>query len=244
MNRTLRPPTPSRTAAALLFLALPAFAQEEAEQPAGPDPAELLITPSELTLEVGSTANLQAEVRDADGNAMDRTVVFFSRRRRSVGVNPAGVVEAFRPGEHTLIAMVPKDPEDTDRRAEPAVMVEIPVTIPNPPVASVEVTNLPGHLYAGTEIGLRSLVTDTSGAVRGDVEIAWSSGDPSVAGVDAFGTLTLEGAGRTTLTVSAEEASSEVAIEVLANPVASITLIGAQRRTRCVPGKSSSSRRR
>ena len=123
--------------------------------------------------------------------------------------------------------MVPKDPEDLHRRAEPAVTVEIPVTIPNPPVATVEVANLPGHLYAGTEIGLRSTVTDISEAVRHDVEVGWSSADPSVATVDALGTLTLVSAGRTTLTVSAEEASSDAAIEVLANPVASITLSGA-----------------
>ena len=226
MTRTLRLHAIPVAAAALLLLALPAFAQEE-EAETGPQPAELIITPSELELEVGDKLTLQAAVRDSDGNPMDRTVVFYSRRRRSVGVNPAGIVEAYRPGEHTLIAMVPKDPEDIDRRAEPAVMVEIPVTIPNPPVASVEVANLPGHLYAGTEIGLRSLVTDISGAVRNDVEVGWSSADPSVAGVDALGVLTLVGAGRTTLTASAEEASSDTTIEVLANPVASITLSGA-----------------
>ena len=201
-------------------------AQEE-EAEAGPQPVELIVTPAELELEVGDSLTLEAEVRDSEGNPMDRTVVFYSRRRRAVGVNPAGIVEAYRPGEHTLIAMVPKDPEDLHRRAEPAVMVEIPVTIPNPPVAAVEVANLPGHLYTGTEIGLRPTVTDISGAVRHDVEVGWSSADPSVASVDALGVLTLVSAGRTTLTVSAEEASSDTAIEVLANPVSSITLSGA-----------------
>ena len=227
MTRTFRLQLIPVAAVALLLLALPAFAQEEAEEASGPEPTELVITPSELTLEVGANATLEAEVRDADGNVMERAVVFFSRSRRSVGVNPAGIVEAFRPGEHTLIAMVPRNPEHTDRRAESAVMVEIPVTIPNPPVASVAVANLPGHLYAGTEIGLRSLVTDTAGATRDDVEVRWSSADPSVAGVDALGVLTLAGAGRTTLTVSAEEASTDVALEVLPNPVAAITLTGA-----------------
>ena len=226
MTRTFRPHLIPVAAAALLLLALPAFAQEE-EAETGPQPAELIITPSELELEVGDKLTLEAAVRDSDGNLMDRTVVFYSRRRRSVGVNPAGMVEAYQPGEHTLIAMVPKDPEDIDRRAEPAVMVEIPVTIPNPPVASVEVANLPGHLYAGTEIGLRSLVTDISGAVRNDVEVGWTTVDSSVVSVDALGVLTLVGAGRTTLTVSAEEASSDATIEVLANPVAAITLNGA-----------------
>ena len=211
----------------LLLLSGPAFAQEEAEEVhAAPEPAELVVTPAELTLEVGATASLAAEVRDADGNALERTVVFYSRSRRFVGVNPAGIVEAHRPGEHTLVAMVPKDPEHTDRRAEPAVMVEIPVTIPNPPIESVAVRNLPGRLYQGTEIALQAEVTDISGAARPEVEVSWSAADPSVARVDALGVLTLVGAGRTTLTVSAEEAAGDAEIEVAANPVASITLTG------------------
>ena len=212
---------------ALLLLSGPAFAQEEAEEvPPAPEPADLVVTPAELTLEVGATASLAAEVRDADGNALERTVVFYSRSRRFVGVNPAGIVEAHRPGEHTLVAMVPKDPEHTDRRAEPAVMVEIPVTIPNPPIESVAVRNLPGRLYQGTEIALQAEVTDISGAARPEVEVSWSAADPSVARVDSLGVLTLVGAGRTTLTVSAEEAASDAEIEVAANPVASITLTG------------------
>ena len=227
MTRTVHLHSICAPVVGVLLLALPAVAQEDADEGTGPEPAELVITPNALTLEVGATASLEAEVRDGDGNAMDRTVVFFSRRRRSVGVNPAGIVEAFRPGEHTLVAMVPRDPEDTDRRAEPAVMVEIPVTIPNPPVASVEVANLPRHVYAGTEIALRPLVTDTSGATRNDVEIGWSTGDRSVASVNALGVLQLVGAGSTTLTVSAEEASGDVLVEVLPNPVTSITLAGA-----------------
>ncbi len=211
-------------AAAFLLFAASAAAQEEAEEPTGPQPSELIVTPSEVTLEVGETLTLEAEVRDEEGGVMDRTVVFYSRRRRAVGVNPAGIVEAYRPGEHTLIAMVPRDPEDNNRRAEPAVQVEIPVTIPNPPVATVEVANLPGRLYAGTEISLRALVTDTSGATRNDVEVGWSSSDPSVAEVDALGVLTLAGAGGATLTLTAEAVSHDAAIEVAANPAASITL--------------------
>ena len=100
MNRTLHFRTAPLAAAALLLLAFPAFAQEEGEAEEGPEPTELIITPSEVELEVGDSLTLQSEVRDAEGNPMDRTVVFFSRRRRSVGVNPAGIVEAYRPGEH------------------------------------------------------------------------------------------------------------------------------------------------
>ena len=59
MTRTFRFHPISLVAAALLLLAFPAFAQEE-EEAAGPEPAELVITPSELTLEVGATATLEA----------------------------------------------------------------------------------------------------------------------------------------------------------------------------------------
>ncbi len=206
--------------ALLCLLAAPAFAQEEEAA----EPAELVVTPSEVELEVGETLTLSAEVRDADGEPMDRTVVYFSRQRRFVGVNPAGIVEAHRPGEHTLIAMVPKDAEAADRRAEPAVLVEIPVTIPNPPVADVGVANLPAHLYAGTEIGLRAAVTDSSGAGRPDVEVRWGADDASVAQVDALGVLRLVAPGSAALTVGSESVETSIPLTVLPNPVVSLTL--------------------
>ena len=111
------------------------------------EPAELVVEPAELTLEVGEGATLTATVKDADGNTVEHAVVFYSRRRRSVSVNPAGQVEAYRPGEHVLVAMVPKNPEDLDRRAEALLSVEIPVTIPNPPAASVSFVELPSAFY-------------------------------------------------------------------------------------------------
>ena len=120
-----------------VLVAASVFAQEPAE------PGKLIVEPDELTLEVGETATLTATVEDANGNAVDRAVVFYSRRRRSVSVNPAGQVEAYRPGEHVLVAMVPKNPEDLDRRADALLTVEIAVTIPNPPAASVSFVDMP-----------------------------------------------------------------------------------------------------
>ncbi len=212
----------------LVLLLAPLAAAQEPEatggEATGPEPAELVVTPSGIELEVGGSLTLEAEVRDGDGAPMDRAVVFYSRRRRAVGVNPAGVVEAYRPGEHIVVAMVPKDPEDVHRRAEPAIVVEIPVTIPNPPVAEVGVANLPETLYAGTGMGLRPVVVDTSGERRTDTEVRWSTGDASVARVDALGVLTLVAPGTTTLTVGSEAVDADIPLAVMANPAASITL--------------------
>ena len=195
-------------AGAAALLAVPAAAQ---------DPAALVVDPPELTLEVGSTAQLSATVRDAAGAEIERRVVFFSRARRYVGVNPAGFVEAHRPGEHTLIAMVPADPEAVDRRAEPALMVEIPVTVPFPPLASVAIEALPANLYAGTSLMVGAGATDTSGAER-KPDFAWSSSDSSVATISPHGVLSLHGEGSATITASAESVTGETAISVGANP--------------------------
>ena len=184
---------------------------------AAQEPAELVVDPPELTVEVGKTAQLTATVKDADGNTLERGVVFFSRARRFVGVNPAGMVEAHRPGDQTLIAMVPADPDAMDRRAEPALMVEIAVRVPWPPLASVEIAALPANLYAGTSLRVSALAEDTSGAER-KPDFGWSSSDASVATVSEHGVLMLLGEGSATISASAESVSGEAAISVSANP--------------------------
>ena len=180
------------------------------------EPVELVVDPPDLTLEVGRTAQLTATVKDARGNELERGVVFFSRARRYVGVDPAGMVEAHRPGEHTLIAMVPADPGAMDRRAEPALMVEIPVTVPWPPLATVEIAALPGRLYAGTSLRVSATATDTSGAER-KPDFSWASSDSSVATVSEHGVLMFHAEGSATITASAESMSGDAAVSVGAN---------------------------
>ena len=205
--------------AAALALAAPllagaAFAQE---------PAELVVDPPELTLEVGDTAQLSATVKDASGNELERGVVFFSRARRFVGVNPAGMVEAHRPGEHTLVAMVPREAGVMNRRADMALMVEIPVTVAFPPLERITVAPLPANLYAGTSLPVGALAVDASGAER-KPDFEWASSDSGVAEVSEHGVLMLRREGRTTLSATAESVSGEAELTVRANPAARLEL--------------------
>ncbi len=204
----------SAPALAASLLAGAAFAQE---------PAELVVDPPELTLEVGDTAQLSATVKDADGNEMDRGVIFFSRARRFVGVNPAGMVEAHRPGEHTLVAMTPREPGVMNRRADMALMVEIPVTVAFPPLERITIAPLPANLYAGTSLPVGALAVDASGAER-KPDFEWASSDSGVAGVSEHGVLMLHREGRTTLSASAESVAGEVELTVRANPAARLEL--------------------
>ena len=205
--------------AAALALAAPlltgaAFAQE---------PAELVVDPPELTLEVGETAQLSATVKDTSGNEMERGVIFFSRARRFVGVNPAGMVEAHRPGEHTLVAMVPREAGVMNRRADMALMVEIPVTVAFPPLERITISPLPANLYAGTSLPVGALAVDASGAER-KPDFQWSSSDTGVAGVSEHGVLMLRREGSATLSATAGSVSGEVELTVRANPAARLEL--------------------
>ena len=168
---------------------------------------------------------MSATVRDAGGAVVDdATVVYYSRARRSVSVTRTGRVEAYRPGEFTLIALVPSNPGDRSRRPDARARVEIPVTVPLPPISEVAFARVPPVFYAGTQPHLQVVVTDTAGARRDDVPVAFATSDAAVAAIDRFGFLTLRAAGTVTVTAAVDTESDALTIEVRDNPVASLTL--------------------
>ena len=193
----------------------------------GEAPAELSIEvdPGALTLEIGEAAQLSATVRDAGGDVVDdATVVYYSRARRSVSVTRAGRVEAHRPGQFTLIALVPSNAGDRSRRPDARVRMEIPVTVPMPPIEEVAFAEVPAGFYAGTRPRLVVVVTDTAGARREDVPVAFATSDAAIAAIDRFGFLTLREPGTVTVTASVDAARDVLTIEVAENPVTSLEL--------------------
>ena len=183
------------------------------------------VDPGALTLEIGEAAQLSATVRDAGGAVLDdATVVYYSRARRSVSVTRTGRVEAYRPGEFTLIALVPSNPGDRSRRPDARARVEIPVTVPLPPISEVAFARVPPVFYAGTQPRLQVVVTDTAGARRDDVPVAFATSDAAIAAIDRFGFLTLREAGTVTVTAAVDTESDALTIEVRDNPVASLAL--------------------
>ena len=196
------------------------------------EPAEdwtLDVEPARLTLEVGETLTLTATVRDAGGQEVeDAPVVFFSRSRRSVGVTRGGEVEAYRPGDFTLVALVPREAGDDRRRPDAAVRVEVPVTVPLPPVSQVTYVELPPKFYVGTRPRFHVAIADTTGTDRHDVEPRYSTSDSAIAEVDAFGFATLHQSGRVEVTVTAQDVNETVAIEVEANPVVALDLLASR----------------
>ena len=185
----------------------------------------LEVSPQRLTLEVGESAILEATVRKGDGTLVEgATVVYFSRARRSVAVTRDGNVEAYKPGNFTLVALVPVDADDDSRRPDARLRVEVPVTVPPPPVRLVTFAAVPPKYYVGTRPQLTVEVIDALGAARSDMQVSFSSGNPRVARVDRFGFLTLLGQGTVEITATADGVSDTLAIEVETNPVTALEL--------------------
>ena len=183
------------------------------------------VEPDSVTLEVGAKTTLTATVRDGDGNLVDdATVVYFSRARASVGITQGGEVEAYRPGEFTLIALVPTDPAETGRRANARARAEIAVTVPLPPVDRVTIGDVPPRFYVGTRTRLRATVVDVTGVTRDDVPVVFGSGDAQTATIDGFGFLTLGAVGAVDITARAGDEADTLSIEVEENPTIALDL--------------------
>ncbi len=190
-----------------LFLVLPVRAQ-----------LVVHVDPATLTLEVGQKATLTAGVVDANGVPQDYPVLFFSRNRRAVGVDRrTGELTAFKPGTHTVVAMV--RPPDGGR-----VLAEVTVEVPYPEVEHVSFAGLPARIYEGTRVPVTVEVVDAADALRDDVAVTLYSSDPAVATLDAFHNLTAQHTGMVTLVAEVEGVRAEAALEVVPNPIVRLDL--------------------
>ena len=191
------------------------------------------VEPDSVTLEVGEKAMLTATVRDAEGDVVDDpAVTYYSRARSSVGVTQAGEVEAYRPGEFTIVALVPADPTASRPRGNARARAVIAVTVPLPPVERVAFRNVPPRFYAGTRPRLRTMVVDETGTTRDDVPVVLGSSDPGTAAIDRFGFLTLAAAGAVDITARAGDVVATLPIEVEENPTTALDLYASADRGR------------
>ena len=201
-------------------------------------PASVEIEPSSLTLKVGEKAQLKAVVKDADGNILpDAQVLFFSGNRVNLEVTPSGLLEAYRPGEQKVTALSPEnpfegEPDSYTRSFEHGIRASIMVTVPVPPLTSIEIVDVLSTVYAGTTVPVRVTGIDVSGAKRNDVASSLSVSSPTVAETDGFGNLTGLEPGTATLTATAEDVTADLEFTVQSNPVRSIELTASQKEAR------------
>ncbi len=167
-------------------------------------PASLAITPSTLQFEaLGDTARLVAEVRDQRGRVITGASVAWESGDPSVAtVDAEGLVTATGNGTVSITA-------SAEAASDTAA-----VTV-NQVVGTLDVSPDSLRLEAlGDTARLVAEVLDRRGQVVTGASVAWESGDPSVATVDAEGLVTATGNGTVSITASAEAASDTAAVTV------------------------------
>ncbi|MEM1451878.1 MAG: Ig-like domain-containing protein [Planctomycetota bacterium] len=230
MHRTLSTPSlrPSLLAlAAFVGLAVPAAATPQED--ASAEPARTLrIEPIEVTLDVGETAQIVAEVLGADGKAEESKLMYFSRSRRRVSVTREGLITAVKPGTVDIVVRERRRRagENQEGRASVGTRLSgtVTVTVRPPALERVEMVAPEGRLYSGTaaQFGVRAI--DINGDERDDPQASWTSSDTDVASFDAHGELTVHASGTFVASVEVEGKSTESAMTTIANPIARLVI--------------------
>ena len=180
----------------------------------------LEIEPASPTLQVGQSQQLEAFYVSADGERMRDTTVVFYARSDAAPTSRTGEVTAEAPGTHEIIALRPGT-ETQDR-----IIKRISVTVPQPAVAEIVFDAPPAQVYAGTQVPLSVRAMTATDRERGDVTVQVESSDPEVATVDRLHRIDAQAPGRVTITARAEGHEATTTVEVMENPVASLTLSG------------------
>jgi hypothetical protein len=216
------------TLAAAFGLLLPAglHAQNEAALEAARRVAELRAEPARVTVGVGERVPFRIEAVDADGNVVEgvQLRIFGS----GVGIDD-DFITGTEGGSTTVTAtlVVPPDYEGTP----PSVRVEVEVTWPAVERIDIEPRSSE-RLYAGTGLRHTAYAFHADGAPRPDPEFSWSSSDPSIATVDAYGRVQAHRAGQVTIRADLESARGTVTYDVPAFPATALEIRGGQDRVR------------
>ena len=174
------------------------------EPPSEPPRATTLtVTPATVELTaLGTNAQLMAEVRDQNGNAMAGATVSWSSGATAVAeVDATGLVTAAGNGTATITA--------TAGSASAAATVTVAQE-----VSTVTVTPATDTLVVGDTLRLTAEAADANGHRVAGAEFSWASGDTAVAEVDATGLVTAAGNGTATITATAGSARGTARITV------------------------------
>lgn len=176
---------------------------------------QLKVQPEQLKLQVDEQASLKATVYDANKNATQDTVIFYTRDRRSLVVSSDGQIKALKPGSFEVIAIT---------LGEDRISQRINVEVAYPPLKSITFNNLPETIYTETRVPISYVVKDTKGLIRENADVSLRSSNPQVAEVDDFGRLKAKQTGSFTLIAKAKDVEERWESHVVINPVTNIQL--------------------
>ncbi len=171
------------------------------------------IEPAASSVIVGSTQQLEATTRDANGALLVGRRITWSSLSASVAtVSSAGLVTTLSPGEATIQA------------SSEGVTGTAMVTVRPMPVSVVSVSPPTATTFVGTTQTFTAVSRDAMGAILTDRGVTWSSSNPSVASVSAAGEVTALATGTAFIEATVEGVIGRSALTVLPVPVSSVTI--------------------
>ncbi len=190
----------------------------------GQSVARLISEPAQLRVMAGASVPMTVRAVDAAGNTVDVPLRIVAPREGLRVVN--GRVHGLAAGEYRVI--VSSVPEGD---GQPLVL-NVPVVVDWPAVTSVEVTTQDVELFTGSRLAHSVIARHADGSTRPYPEARWSSSNPDVATVDAFGNVRAVAPGRVTVTATVQGISGARTHSVTPSPIVAIEVRGGSERVR------------
>jgi len=219
------------------------------------------VEPRALELRVGQTAQLRALVRDGNGDVVaDAVLVYYSLAPAAVSVTPEGVVEAHKPGQHSVVVLLPAETGVArDLYGDQALgrRTTVAVKVLRSALTRLQILG-ESTVVAGTTAALSAVVVDEAGN-RSDARPQFTVSDPAVVEVVPFGSTFAGSAdahpsyrrerpalfpgdvaalvrglapGTVTITATDEGVRGMFELRVLPNPVRSLELVASREEAR------------
>ncbi|MDB4875472.1 MAG: Ig domain protein group 2 domain protein [Gemmatimonadetes bacterium] len=178
--------------------------------------AAIYVSPQMTLLAVGATAQLIAELRDANNVVVTgRTVTWTSSDPNRATISSTGLVTAIVVGPVTISA------ECEGQRGYATVDVSPAIV----PVANVSLSPSNPAITIGTTVQLTATTTAANGNILSNRIVTWSSSDPSKAAVSNSGVVTGIAIGTATISATSEGKTGATSVAVAAAPPAPVSSV-------------------
>lgn len=171
------------------------------------------LTPNPVDLTIGDKIQMAATVRDANKNALGKTVKWSSANPSVVKIDNDGNIVCEAAGETTITA------------SAGYVKALAPVTVRRVNVARIDIfPPSPITLAVSDQLKFDATPYDSEGDSLASRPIRWASGDQSVASVDSSGEATAKSAGKAVITAESQGEHSSVELTVRPKSTALVAL--------------------
>ena len=175
--------------------------------------ASVAVTPPSASVNEGTTVQLTATPKDANGNPLSGRVVTWASSNTTVAtVSASGLVTGKVAGSATITAT-------SEGQSGTSA-----ITVVRVPVAAVTVTPASASVNEGNAVQLTATPKDANGTPLTGRTVTWASDNTTVATVSATGLVTGKVAGSATITATSEGQGGTAAITVVHVPVASVAV--------------------